>query len=74
MGAYRCLNCGITSNTADFECHLEGCGFRVGRFEYDSEAGSSGSSLGDEAISCIFWWVLIVGGTFLGGYVLFGGR
>ncbi|MBC7834509.1 MAG: hypothetical protein H7Y88_05335 [Phycisphaerales bacterium] len=44
MGVYRCLNCGITSQTKDFRCHAEGCGFRVGRFEYDSDADSGGGA------------------------------
>jgi hypothetical protein len=39
MGAYRCLNCGThTQNPSLYEdgCHHgRGCGFRVGRFEYD---------------------------------------
>jgi hypothetical protein len=50
MGAYRCLNCGVTSRTTSETCHNRACGFRVGRFEYDSELetppGSDDSLMG----------------------------
>jgi hypothetical protein len=47
MGEYRCLNCDHTTSSpnvlADI-CRNTGCGFRVGRYVWDDDAGSSYSS------------------------------
>ena len=59
---YRCLNCGFTSAGTDFACDAPGCGFKVGRFEYEDEHDTSS---GPPSTPTETAWNSLIAGPFL---------